>query len=214
MCGMARAIFAAASVLSLVLCAGVVMLWSERGTVRRHVTYARAGERMWSTWSDEAAIETLSADPWPGGDGFGVARSSPAHRGPEPILFVDPTIQYKERLTVSLSWGTGRTLVNEDGSVRLVQPGTWPGGRYSPQIDWFCLDVPYRTAAAATGSLPLAWLAVFAAGRVTRRRRRAAGLCARCGYDLRASADRCPECGATASPVANTVAADRGATSV
>lgn len=46
-------------------------------------------------------------------------------------------------------------------------------------------------------SLPLPALAMWRARRrAVERRRRTAGLCTACGYDLRATADRCPECGA------------------
>jgi hypothetical protein len=38
--------------------------------------------------------------------------------------------------------------------------------------------------------------------RTPARRRREGGLCERCGYDLRASYLRCPECGHTISPAA------------
>lgn len=43
--------------------------------------------------------------------------------------------------------------------------------------------------------LPLLWLAVAARGALVRRRQRLKGCCRICGYDLRASPDRCPECG-------------------
>ena len=44
-------------------------------------------------------------------------------------------------------------------------------------------------------SLPaLAW-AIIACGREQRRKLIVAGRCAACGYDLRASTERCPECG-------------------
>jgi hypothetical protein len=46
---------------------------------------------------------------------------------------------------------------------------------------------------AATSLLPMSWLV----GRLQRQGgRRDIGSCAQCGYDLRATPDRCPECGA------------------
>jgi hypothetical protein len=54
--------------------------------------------------------------------------------------------------------------------------------------------IPYWFLAALAAVLPMGWAT---AGRRQRRRQRwlAAGLCRICGYDLRASPDRCSECG-------------------
>jgi hypothetical protein len=54
--------------------------------------------------------------------------------------------------------------------------------------------VPYWLIAAVATPLP-AWRVVVGVRRSRRRRRVRRGLCAACGYDLRASAGRCPECG-------------------
>src|SRR5205823_5045706 len=57
---------------------------------------------------------------------------------------------------------------------------------------WFApcwaLAVPLGDAASIAG--------VVFWKRRRRAKRRACGLCQECGYDMRASADRCPECGA------------------
>jgi hypothetical protein len=55
--------------------------------------------------------------------------------------------------------------------------------------------LPYWSVALVTAATPAAW----AAGRARRRRRAQAGHCPVCGYDLRATPDRCPECGAANS---------------
>lgn len=53
----------------------------------------------------------------------------------------------------------------------------------------------FRNLAVLTALLPALWIVLYRRGRLRRARAAAAGLCSRCGYDLRASAERCPECG-------------------
>jgi hypothetical protein len=52
-------------------------------------------------------------------------------------------------------------------------------------------NVPYWSVVLLLSVTPLWWLIRA----VVHRRRRRIGLCSKCGYDLRASKDRCPECG-------------------
>jgi hypothetical protein len=59
-----------------------------------------------------------------------------------------------------------------------------------PTAQWR-LSVPLWVLAVATSILPLTWLLL----RVRSQRRVGRGLCRVCGYDLRASSLRCPECG-------------------
>src|SRR4051794_15929314 len=78
--------------------------------------------------------------------------------------------------------------------VRLLCRPTAPGLPFRPELraDDLQVIVPYWFLLIATLLLPVRWTTTaFRA-----RRRRGAGLCRQCNYDLRATPDCCPECGA------------------
>ncbi|HEY7116251.1 MAG TPA: hypothetical protein VH475_06685 [Tepidisphaeraceae bacterium] len=72
-----------------------------------------------------------------------------------------------------------------------------------PGYGWSCV-VPFWFAALVTGTWPVSSLFLTVRRRLRARRRHLVGHCPTCGYDLRATPDRCPECGT--APAAKTSA--------
>ena len=58
------------------------------------------------------------------------------------------------------------------------------------------VQVPYWLGIAATLAFPAGRLGLLVASRRRGRQRQRTGRCATCGYDLRATPEKCPECGA------------------
>ncbi len=75
-----------------------------------------------------------------------------------------------------------------------VQGPTWPYRRLKQFPPNLRIETAHVVPAVITGVLPIYWL--FRA-----RGRSRAGHCRSCGYDLRASPERCPECGTAATEV-------------
>jgi hypothetical protein len=77
------------------------------------------------------------------------------------------------------------------------EPNTRPDGSV---VENTVIFVPWLLISIATAALPCVWLL-----RRFTRRKRMPGTCGHCGYDLRASPDRCPECGIVVSSVSQEV---------
>jgi hypothetical protein len=79
----------------------------------------------------------------------------------------------------STQWVGLQGTRSESGSGIL-----YPGMEYEYFVPWYLI-------ALGTGIPAIAFIAI----RLRRSSRPVAGVCNRCGYDLRATPDRCPECG-------------------
>lgn len=100
-----------------------------------------------------------------------------------------------------LSGEQHKMLVQVPGFFVAVQQFGALGPREGPwsKRTWFVLDLRLLYAVL----LPVAGLlALFA----WRARPKLPGTCVKCGYDLRASPDRCPECGHAVSPASTSTA--------
>jgi hypothetical protein len=91
-------------------------------------------------------------------------------------------------------------------SVQQVSPGGgwarnyWFRRYFRP--GYLILYVPDWCVVAASAAYPVVYLIHYFTRTRRRRLRLAAGLCIKCGYDLRGQCGRCPECGSEQFPTA------------
>lgn len=180
-----RRVFTLCSAMSLLLCAGACLFWVRSYSTWDRLFFNRAGGNDCGVFSGRGSVEAWVDE----------------YRGPHDGSFEWTTV-------VPFDPAAAAAPIPYDDIVGRIPLGTWTedyrvGGlgllfvrrTYKdpfepPQRRW-CVRVAYGWVLGTTAVLPLAW----AAGRRRRSSRRRRGLCLRCGYDLRASPERCPECG-------------------
>jgi len=158
-------------VLMLVMCVVVVLVWVRSHWVADGFFWKRQEGRV-RVVSASGVMLWVSEKPLTGGRflsdvGFGYTRQPP-----HDVLDRVKAIRETE-------WGWRRAGLTVVGGRSALGPVR-------------SVSFPYWMVVLVLGLLP-SWRFVWLD--VRRRRRRRAGLCVRCGYDLRASNERCPECG-------------------
>ena len=181
-----RRLFTLASAASLVLCVAVCALWARSFWAGDWVEWRKPTTAGFIGADRGTARAILHVGNLPGSpnDSFDLRFRSYALGNPVDPLKYLPTAPKASRF---VWYGAGVAWLH------------YPPVRRSKGI---LAVLPLWLPALASAVLPSAWLASW--WRQRRRTRRADGAmsCAACGYDLRASPGRCPECGATAAAAA------------
>jgi hypothetical protein len=202
---LARVVVAGFCLVSLLVAMGVGWLWREsrqgRGysvefaLARRCVeagSSANSGQRIWlrALWR------------WPGSPSLRVGSDSDFHTLP----FYELVARSQTRQWLGLE--------GESGDLMLaVRPDTGEPIRWRRELMFtrlsarssqpvaFCTirNIPHPAIIGATMMAPLVWAGTRWRHARQLRRRRRLGLCLACGFDLRRSPARCPECGAVAA---------------
>jgi hypothetical protein len=203
---MIRVIYNLASALSLLLCIAATAvwvrsawridsaIWTTRGHTLWHISVGRHIEIRWcSAWPYDEPARWKSMPR----EGFLIQRF-PVPFVPLPFPLPGIAVYSRDFLGIHYletdTWvlQKGQTAWEREGSVGCFLSGPAPIVATTRSKS---LSFQHWHLVCAFASLPTLWLSQrIWRGRI-RRLRIKRGLCLCCGYDLRASTERCPECG-------------------
>jgi hypothetical protein len=178
---MRRRLFNLAAVGSLVLCALTIAIWV-RSYWRGDSIYRRDGDRYHSFVSEQGTLTSQQKRSSPDG-----AAAAPKPSGAWKYLGYEAGGASASPVATRFGNGTYQLLGLQFRHETFGQRG---GGKVDTL--WTAV-IPYWLLALATGLWPVAWLR--RSRQVRRQRLLQERVCPTCGYDLRASTGRCPECG-------------------
>ena len=189
---LARRLFTLCSAVSLLLCVAVCVLWVLSYTVRPEFSHVGFHRRVVALHDGSIQFYWLKRFTLVVSNPYGGPVAGPGE--PLPYRVDPPGWGYASRPAFHLPPASRAVLARpladfSAGAVPL--PGVIRGGGY---------EVSLWPLAALAAILPAARLAQ--ARRFAAARRRALGLCPTCGYDLRATPGRFPECGTAAATAA------------
>jgi hypothetical protein len=217
-----RKLLSFATVVSLIVLLATAVLWHRAATNTDVLMLAAPGGKCLLIKSHEGRwFEVSGVRNWPD-RGFGIWSAGQQLPRPVSVRGGPPRTNTWERAGPFLFWqrhavvtsglvsfihGTlvvpaddgGKLPAYGDGYDRADADNAW-AGVLPGQRGWLFLSgwevrFPHTYLMALGAPLPLVVIPVWLMRRIGRQRRLRAGLCVGCGYDVRASADRCPECG-------------------
>ena len=193
---MRRHTFTIVSTLSVLACVGVFVLWNRSLAVHESVE-TTLGSYLLRAATGKEGVRISTYGKWPTWEPVKTKSWPPARDEDGYQAFSSSTFRESSFLGAGLRRGRVDLVADRFKAPLWAQPGTnadWNNKIISTGHPYLSLAVPYWMMALAFMITPLVQIAV-----VQRRRPKDFGKCPSCGYDLRATPDRCPECGAMAA---------------
>jgi hypothetical protein len=191
---MTRRLLNLLTLLSLLLCVAVVALWLRSDDRFDVLLVGRKDGTLLKLCSDRRGLSVMTLGPWPYAEPLRWLRGpfgTPEHNAATNITYTSGSLR---------EWNLPLLDVSAAGWMTNYDEAT---GRPAaiPDVPAHSIRLPHGLAALALAILTAAtW--ILRVTRDARRSRRASQkLCPICGYDLRATPERCPECGTI--PAAN-----------
>jgi hypothetical protein len=170
------------SLASIALWLILIALWIRARFATGALSTTTTSNHLLRLQSSENGIELIAVTGWPYRDS--ITWNSAPNGGP--VLY--PMMLYSARLMQRTTLLPGIVLVSAPGTLMTKEP---PVG--AVHGDYIYVRWLWPLGLTTAPALLVIWREIRALR--TRRARRLIGMCRKCGYDLRASTDRCPECG-------------------
>jgi len=195
---MRRPVLTALLGILLVLGLAMAAMWVRSRHTGDEIFASRTRGVLWQFSSGYGGCSIQRFGGWPDPPAFGyrTTRVVGTDTGVSPMWWATPTRRVNLRV-ISFEHGLERVTIRKGGSLADWGHGPPVGSAgdepwdWSPPARYWQIEMPYWSPIVLLSLLPL-WNLLRLRRRAWLKRR---GRCVGCGYDLRATTHRCPECG-------------------